>query len=229
LFSSATVSNNTAVGQSALNDCTIGAFNTVVGQAAMYFQTTAVQNTAVGENALHLITTGGFNSTIGYQGLGKLLTGSNNICIGYQAGYNYTGGETNNICIGANIGGNAGESNVTRISGIFQNSSGASQVYVNSDNVLGTSTSSIRFKENITDMPDLTKQLMSLHAVNFNYKEDKNKELQFGLIAEEVDKIFPHLVAYDKDNQPYSVRYEMLSILLLNVFQKNRNLIKQKN
>ena len=72
-------------------------------------------------------------------------------------------------------------------------------------------------------MGDSTSALMKLRPVTFLYKpEYANGEqtLQYGLIAEEVAKIYPELVAYDNDGQPYSVRYQYLSNMLLNEVQK---------
>ena len=96
-------------------------------------------------------------------------------------------------------------------------------VLVDSTGHLGTMTSSLRFKEQIADMGDSTTALMKLRPVTFLYKPEYAKgdrTLQYGLIAEEVAKVYPELVAYDKDGQPYTVRYQYLSTMLLNEVQK---------
>ncbi len=57
----------------------------------------------------------------------------------------------------------------------------------------------------------------------FFYKpqyDDGSHQLQYGLIAEEVAKVYPDLVAYDQDGQPYTVRYRYLVPMLLNELQK---------
>ncbi len=41
-----------------------------------------------------------------------------------------------------------------------------------------------------------------------------------GLIAEEVAKVYPDMVGYDKDGQPSSVKYQSLAPMLLNELQK---------
>lgn len=41
-----------------------------------------------------------------------------------------------------------------------------------------------------------------------------------GLIDEEVAKVYPELVAYDNNGQPYSVRYQYIATMLLNEVQK---------
>ena len=84
-------------------------------------------------------------------------------------------------------------------------------------------TSSLRFKEQVRDMGDSTNALMKLRPVTFLYKpeyENGERTLQYGLIAEEVAKVYPELVAYDNDGQPYTVRYQYLSTMLLNEVQK---------
>ena len=72
-------------------------------------------------------------------------------------------------------------------------------------------------------MGDSTSALMKLRPVTFLYKPEYDKgerTLQYGLIAEEVAEVYPELVAYDKDGQPYSVRYQYLTTMLLNEVQK---------
>src|SRR5208337_194015 len=102
-------------------------------------------------------------------------------------------------------------------------SSGGIAVYIDSNGQLGTMTSSLRFKEQVRDMGDRTNALMKLRPVTFLYKPEYDKgerTLQYGLIAEEVAKVYPELVANDNDGQPYTVRYQYLTTMLLNEVQK---------
>ena len=72
-------------------------------------------------------------------------------------------------------------------------------------------------------MGDSTNGLMKLRPVTFFYKpeyENGQHTLQYGLIAEEVAKVYPELVAYDKDGKPYTVRYQYIATMLLNEVQK---------
>jgi hypothetical protein len=69
----------------------------------------------------------------------------------------------------------------------------------------------------------VSRALMQLRPVAFHYKREYDKgerTLQFGLIAEEVAKVFPELVAYNPDGTPYTVRYQYLSSILLGEVQK---------
>lgn len=89
---------------------------------------------------------------------------------------------------------------------------------------LGTVTSSRRFKDDIVDMGTSSSNLMKLRPVNFKYKKDidelQNK--QYGLIAEEVEQIYPELISYDKEGKPTSVAYHTIIPMLLNEIQKQR-------
>ena len=59
--------------------------------------------------------------------------------------------------------------------------------------------------------------------MNFFYKpeyDDGFRQLQYGLIAEEVAKVYPEMVAYDKNGEILSVKYQLLAPMLLNELQK---------
>src|SRR6202012_2526679 len=97
------------------------------------------------------------------------------------------------------------------IAGIFgQTSATGLPVLINSDNKLGTMTSSARFKDNIKPMDKASESVLALKPVTFQYKKeiDPAGTSQFGLVAEDVQKVNPSLVVRDKDGKPYSVRYE---------------------
>jgi len=98
------------------------------------------------------------------------------------------------------------------------------------DNVgkLGTVPSSRRFKENIIDLKDKSSNIFKLRPVNFNYIADEKKIEQVGLIAEEVEDIFPNLVVRDKNNLVQSVKYQDLPILILNEVQKLRDNVQDQ-
>jgi hypothetical protein len=101
-------------------------------------------------------------------------------------------------------------------------------VYINSDGQLGTQTSSLRFKEQVREMRDRSSSLFQLRPVTFFYKpqyDDGSHLLQYGLIAEEVAKIYPEMVVYDKDGQPYTVKYQLLAPMLLNEVQKQQKVV----
>jgi hypothetical protein len=109
-------------------------------------------------------------------------------------------------------------------------------VCVDADGTLGTTgctntPSSRRFKEQITDMGDTSSKLFQLRPITFLYKpeyDDGSHSLQYGLIAEEVAKIYPDMVGYDKEGQPSSVKYQALAPMLLNEVQKQAEQSRQQ-
>jgi trimeric autotransporter adhesin len=117
----------------------------------------------------------------------------------------------------------AGESNACYMRGIFaQTSASGMPVLIDSDNKLGTATSSKRFKEEIKPMDRASEALLALKPVTFRYKKgiDPQGIPQFGLAAEQVEEVNPDLVVRDKDGKPYSVRYDAVNAMLLNEFLK---------
>jgi hypothetical protein len=237
LSSNTTGGNNTANGQGALGNNTTGDGNGANGFAALSSNTTGSRNTANGADALGFNTTGLQNTADGGEALGNNTTGANNIALGYLAGQNLTTGgynidigspgvaaEANTIRIGVQ-----GTQTKTFIAGISgATASGGVAVFVNSSGQLGTVTSSKRFKQDIRIMNDASDVLLSLHPVTFRYKPDIDPAgiPQFGLVAEEVDKVAPELVARGADGKPYSVRYEQVNAMLLNEFLKEHHRVE---
>ena len=141
--------------------------------------------------------------------LGNFATGSEHAGLGRSAGTSVTTAD-HVICIGDNVSG-ANVSNSCYIGSIFgQTSSGGSAVFINNSGKLGTTTSSRRFKEEIKRMDTASEALFALQPVTFRYKKEIDPQSipQFGLVAEEVEKVNRDLVVRDKDGKPYSVRYE---------------------
>src|SRR5262249_24003772 len=105
-------------------------------------------------------------------------------------------------------------------------------VIVGTDGKLGTVVSSARFKDEIKPMNKASEAILALKPVTFRYKEELDPEgiPQFGLVADQVAKINPDLVARDDDGKPYGVRYEAVNAMLLNEFLKeHRKVTEQGN
>jgi septal ring factor EnvC (AmiA/AmiB activator) len=79
-------------------------------------------------------------------------------------------------------------------------------------------------------MDKASERILALKPVTFRYKQelDPNCIPQFGLVAEEVEKINPDLVARDEQGKPYTVRYEAVNAMLLNEFLKEHRKIEQQ-
>jgi hypothetical protein len=243
--------HNTASGEDALYSDTNGSYNTATGFSALYSNTTGSNNTSAGYESLTLNSTGGDNTASGYEalysntsgnnntasGVGALqnnTTGSNNIAEGYWAGYNLTTG-SNNIDIGN--AGVAAESGVIRIgtkgiqkeafiAGIYNRPLPGNVVVVDSYGRLGVqAVSSERFKMAIEPMGSNTARLGQLRPVSFHLKSDPNGALQYGLIAEEVAKVYPELVIRNEQGRIDGVRYDELAPMLLNEVQQQQEKI----
>jgi hypothetical protein len=238
LFNNTTGSYNSGFGQSALNNNQGGSNNTAVGYFALFCVQGGSGNTGLGFYAGGVNHMGGNNNTfIGMNAGGSVqYSPSNNICIGANAG-DAIG--NNNITCDNNIEvGNEGtgtDNNVIRIgvqgtqkSTYIAGIDGATAtkgvtVFVTATGQLGTLKSSRRFKNDIHDMGSVSDKLMKLRPVTFRYNDLAEKgphDLQYGLIAEEVAKVYPDLVQYDKQGKPYTIYYHLLTPMILNELQK---------
>jgi hypothetical protein len=220
---------NTATGFAALYRNTTGEANTAVGTSALLNNTEGTANTATGLGVLLANTTGMGNTATGASALGGNTTGDDNTAIGNLAGANQSTG-SGNVYIGTGMLGVAGESNACYIRSIFgQTSASGIPVVINSNNKLGTTTSSKRFKEEIKAMDKASEALLALKPVTFRYKKniDPAGTSQFGLAAEDVEKVNPDLVVRDQEGKPYSVRYDQVNAMLLNEFLKEHRKVEK--
>jgi hypothetical protein len=252
LYSNTTGQNNTADGGLALRQNTVGDSNTAVGNEALRFnvrgdsntaigagaleRANATGNTAIGASALFYNTAGTYNTAIGSGALSS-TGGSHNIGIGDSAGRN-VGTGSYNIEIG-NVGdavppdthtihiGTEGRQTRAFVAGISGVPVTGNAVVVNGNGQLGVATSSARFKDEIKPMDKASKALLALKPVTFHYKKqfDPNGSVQFGLVAEEVEKVSPDLVSRDAGGKAFTVRYDAVNAMLLNEFLKARRQI----
>jgi Chaperone of endosialidase len=233
LYFNTTGSDNTANGYLALVSNTIGNGNTAMGHAALFGNTEGIDNVATGSHALAANTTGSFNTAVGNQTLQNSTSGSFNIAL--RGGFNLTTGNFN-IDIGSD--GVAGESATIRIgdgccqsqafiAGIFGTAVSGSTVVVNANGQLGVAPSSTRFKDDIKPMDKASEAILALKPVSFRYKKEIDPQgiPQFGVVAEEVEKVNPDLIVRDQEGKPHTVRYEQINAMLLNEFLKARRQI----
>jgi Chaperone of endosialidase len=239
LVANTTGGDNTAMGIRSLSRNATGSSNTANGAFSLLSNTAGSFNTANGENALRN-DTGSSNTAMGIQALNNNTSGSNNTALGALAGQNLTTGN-NNIDIGANVLGTAGESgkirigkqgtqNGTFIAGIFGVTMTGSPVVVSSSGKLGISgTSSARFKTAVKAMDKASEAILALKPVTFRYKEEIDPDgiPQFGLVAEEVEKVNPDLITRDEEGKPTTVRYDAVNAMLLNEFLKEHRKVEK--
>jgi len=211
---------NTAAGVNALTSNTAGSSNTANGLNALGSNNTGNNNTAQGANALVSNTSGNSNIALGVGGGGNLTTGDNNIDIG-NAG---VAGEANTIRIGTQ-----GTQTKTFIAGISGTTvAGGVGVIVGANGKLGTVVSSGRYKDEIEPMGKASEAILELKPVTFRYKRELDPDgiLQFGLVAEQVEKVNPDLVARDEEGKAYTVRYDQVNAMLLNEFLKEHRKVE---
>ena len=257
MYNNVTGTNNTSVGYNSLNGNTGGSANTAVGNDSLklcdnvnntaigyrsLFTATGQNNTAVGRSSASALTTGDVNTALGAFSLTNFQTGDNNIAVGDSAGITLQNG-SNNIYIGADSGSSTETGNIrignnavhtkafiSSIRGTTTTNNDAIPVLIDSSGQLGTTSSSIRYKENILSINNSSDVLYGLNPVSFNYISDVSKKKTYGLIAEEVESVFPDIVVYNTDPSgnkiPETVQYHILVPLLLNMV---KNLKKEKD
>ena len=229
LENNTTGSDNTASGAAVLFSNTTGSFNAAFGRTALQNNTTGLNNAAFGRSALFTNTTGTNNTALGRNALLRTISGNSNLALGQGAGALLTSG-SNNIYL--SHPGVATESNTLRlgsthtrtfIAGVFGKLvTGGAAVHVNSAGQLGTVVSSARYKQDIQPMGEQSAKVQQLRPVTFHYKEEPTGPMQYGLIAEEVAKVYPELVTRNADGAIEGVRYEELTPLLLNEVQRQQ-------
>ncbi len=234
--------DNTAIGAYALNANRIGGDNTALGAYSLN-SNIGSGNTAIGRDALFENTGGNDNTAIGKYALYNNAAGTDNIALGYNAGSDLTSSASNNIDIGS--AGVAGDSGVIRIGidgqqsqafiqGVFTKNIGTNvgkdygDVYISNLGLLGTKKSSARYKRDIHDMGDASAKLMKLRPVTFRYKEDPTGTIQYGLVAEEVERVYPELVGHGADGKVETVHYSDLPGMLLNELQKQAHELQKQ-
>jgi hypothetical protein len=257
LMSNTNGQDNTANGAGALADNTSGTGNTASGSGALVYNTTGYENTAEGYAAMEDNTVGFFNTANGFCALEANSTGSENtadgalalsgatngrynIGVGFDAGQNVTDG-SNNIEIFDP--GKSGDNNTIRIgtegtqreafiAGIDSATvTGAAVYVVSGTGQLGVQSSSERFKRDIQDMGSASEAILALRPVTYRYKPeiDPKGTPQFGLVAEEVERVSPSLVVHDANNRVFTVRYEAVNAMLLNEFRKQHDHVKEQD
>jgi hypothetical protein len=150
-----------------------------------------------------------------------------------RAAYRIVQAAINNIDIGDT--GVAGEANTIRIGGTAQTVTyiagiiGAkitgSEVLITPSGQLGTKASAERYKTAIASMASDSEKLQQLRPVTFHLKADPQGVLQYGLIAEEVAKVYPDLVIRTESGRVDGVRYDELASILLNEAQQQQRKI----
>ena len=238
--------DNVAVGVNALFSNTTGNSNIAIGSFALYDNTTGSNNIAIGNQALKTFTGSGntqvgdsFSSAPDSVSVGRLPTsdhGGNLIAPGvlyaslYAEDDIYIGGYvfyTPDITYTARV--HIAAQDAVYVGAVFNTPIAGSPVGINSSGQLGVAASSARFKDDIKPMDKTSEGILALKPVTFRYKQgiDPSRVTQFGLVAEEVEKVNPDLVVRDKEGKPYTVRYDQVNAMLLNEFLKEHQTVQE--
>jgi trimeric autotransporter adhesin len=252
LYANTTGTGNVGLGAGALYNSynatsfTGSSYNVAVGYLALFHNTTANaagNNTAVGYYSLYNNAAVN-NSAFGSGALSQATTGNGNTAVGVNSGYNLTSGSYNTY-IGYNTPGIAATDNFVTQIGVFSKPSAftgtfaptayiagvstsvitGAAVYVTASGQLGVLASAERYKTDIASLGPTTDKLAQLRPVSFHLKSEPNGAVQYGLIAEEVNKVYPELVIRDKEGNIQGVRYDELAPMLLNEMQKEQTTI----
>jgi len=215
----------------------VGNGNVLIGSESGYSNLDGSYNTFLGTSSGSKNTHGSWNTFIGASAGSANELGTSNIFIGPNSGISSIAGNScicigdgsdtssevpiNQIAIGHGVI-SSGDNTLT-----FPNNLKAmvhgTEVNFSSTNggCLYPVSSTIRWKENVRDLEDTirSEDIYKLRPVTFTGKENPD-EHSMGLIAEEVNDFFPILVPKDGKNRPASVKYSLLSILLLKEVQK---------
>jgi hypothetical protein len=235
LVSSTTASNNTAVGYQAGYSGTTASDSTYLGQLAGYGATTGTRNTLVGFYTGSAITTGTFNNFFGTQAGQAVTTGGKNTILGSYSG-NQSGLDirtSSNYIVLSDGDGNPNlylDSNKDLfVPKVYVSTTGsAANVFVTSaGQIIRSTASSARFKENITDWSgEGLAEILKLKPRTFTYKADyysQPNRVVLGLIAEEVEAVSPFLVDFENEDgtgQVENVRYANIVVPLIKAIQE---------
>ncbi|MEX2234620.1 MAG: tail fiber domain-containing protein [Cyclobacteriaceae bacterium] len=241
LYSNTDGVSNTGIGFEALRSNTTGSYNTAGGNLALDNNTSGRSNTAIGRQSLTNNTLGNFNTAMGLQALFANTTGTHNTALGFNA---FALGETfsNSTAIGYNAQVTA--SNMVRI--------GADNITSINGAVAFTVISDARFKKDINENVEGLSFILKLRPVTYHFDMDnmarfmktpdslrviesenaKEKVLQTGFIAQEVEKIaqelgydFSGIDKPDNDDDYYGLRYAEFTVPLVKAVQEQQKMI----
>lgn len=214
------LSNNIGIGVNSLNNETLG-----------------MSNLGFGKNALFSHIYGNTNIAIGASALYSNISGNSNICIGYSAGYNELGSDKlyieNTNSSTPLIGGDFSTEKVginrlmTDLLSRSENFQVGGNAYISGNLVVNTTsyTSDIRYKKNIRTLENPIELLSKIRGTRYDFDVEKFPQMsstpQIGLLAQEVESIYPELVNTDTNGYK-SVDYARLTPILLEAI-KNLN------
>jgi hypothetical protein len=251
-----TAGGNTFAGENAGRNNTTGGVNSFFGSGAGFENTTGPANAFFGFDTGRLNTTGDGNSFFGKEAGFFNTTGSRNTFMGFQAGVtnttennntfigafaNGSAGITNATAIGANAQVTTsntmvlGTSSVTvRVPGSLDvsgtitlaspGSAGNTQLCLNVSNQIADCSSSLRYKQQVRSFESGLEIIKQLRPISFTWKDGNARDIGFG--AELVAQIEPLLVTHNSQGKVEGVKYDRLSVVLVNAVHQQQRAIE---
>jgi len=242
--------DNTAIGSSAMYANKTGIANTAIGSEALPKNNTGGANTAIGYKTLHLNRSGNYNTAVGYLALKKNDTGKINTALGKEAlRDNKTGNQntalgaragcftngSRNIFLGYRAGCSSDYSKVSnklviangkeRTDKLITGDFSTDKVTIHGDiHASGVLThSDARLKKDIQPLTHALDSILQLEGKTYRWKEDTtfaNKQ-DIGLIAQDVEKVFPEFVAEDERGYK-AIAYSKLTAVLIEAMKEQQ-------
>ena len=112
---------------------------------------------------------------------------------------------------------------------LFSKSQGATSVG-NFNDVSGayTSTSDRRLKKNFEDLYFKWNEFMKLKTLTYEYKAEKDGTKHIGLVAQDVEPIYPELVNYNSDEDVYHLNYAGFGVVAIKAIQEQQKIITEQ-
>ncbi len=221
-----TGTDNSFFGAASGRDNIDGIKNSFFGNSAGIFNSTGSSNVFLGDLAGTTNTTGSNNTILG----SNANVATANLSYATAIGADSSVSTSNTIALGRVDGSDAvrvngllrigvlGAATATNLCRLFNVLTG---LYTVSD-----CSSSIRYKENVVGLKLGLDTVGRLRPVTFDWKDSRQTDL--GLIAEEVESIDPLLVTYNQDNQIQGVKYDQLTVVLINAVKEQQEQIEKQ-
>jgi hypothetical protein len=232
-------SHNTYIGNSVCSYTgSDGSYNTFLGSESGYKNEKGVGNLFAGAGSGSSNKDGSWNVFLGQSAGQSNELGTNNVFIGANSAISSVNGNSciiigdnsdtfgntpvNQIVIGQGVV-SYGDNSITFPKNLKSFPNGVEVCFSSaSGGCLFPVSSSLKWKTNIEDIEKNidTSKIYDLNPVTYNSVNGDPKETHIGLIAEDVDKLFPELVPKDEEGNPSSVKYSLLSVVLIAELKK---------
>ena len=247
LRTNSSASSNIAIGNAVLFNNQTGGTNIGIGFTSLYQNTVGSDNTAVGSSALYT-SSGNGNTAIGNIAGADITTGSYNVIVGSYTGWPIRESSNNvvladgqgNVRFFANSSGNVGLGELAPSYKLDVNGNVRADTYFFDVSSSLQSSSDQTLKQKIEPMRPILDRIMRLRPVTYEWNDLKRKLLEGrksqselsgiyeGLIAQEVEKIFPEYVGKDADGYK-TVSYTSFVVPILKAIQEQQSTIDRLN